>query len=533
MVKTVRRHVTYSRASWLFLRFLGLVYLVAFWSIGLQIRGLIGHDGILPAADLMAAARHYAETQGLGPFSRFLVLPTVFWWGASDRFLIAVSAGGQVLALCLLIGLAPPLIMSLLWVAYLSLSVVCREFLSYQWDALLLETGFLAIFVAPLTWFDRGAWDWLRRRSPGAATAADLEPSRGDGVDGPRPLARWLLWWLLFRLMFASGVVKLASGDPTWHGLYALTVHYETQPLPTPLGWYAHHLPAVVQRVSTAFVLAVELAVPFSIVAPRRARTIGFAILVILQALIALTGNYAFFNLLTVALCILLLDDRTFDRILKRFRAPNAQPAILIPPDPAATPTPPRGGRRFPLWVPAAVAVITLPISIEILASQLGLGVPGSSLIARVDSFAEPFHSINGYGLFAVMTTTRPEIIVEGSDDGTNWLAYEFKYKPGDLRRAPPWVAPYQPRLDWQMWFAALGSYDQAPWFESFCRRLLEGSPSVVELLAATPFPQRPPRFLRAVLYRYHVADLATHRREGVWWVREKIGLYSPVLSLQ
>src|SRR5262249_10075128 len=159
---------------------------------------------------------------------------------------------------------------------------------------------------------------------------------------------------------------KLASGDPTWHGLYALTVHYETQPLPTPLGWYAHHLPVALQKVSTAFVLAVELAVPFSIVAPRRARTIGFAILVILQALIAVTGTYVFFNLLPVALGFLVAADRTFDRFLRRFRAPNAQPAILAPPVSAATPTPPRGGRRFPLWVPAAVAVITLPISIEI-----------------------------------------------------------------------------------------------------------------------------------------------------------------------
>ncbi len=488
---------SYALAGWLFLRLLGIVYLVAFWSLAVQTRGLIGHDGILPAGEYIAAVTRWADAQHVG-LDRFRVLPTLFWFGTSDRFLEGLSVGGAALAALLVVGVAPALLLPLLWLGYLSATVVFQDFLSYQWDTLLLETGLLAIFAAPLS-----RWDRLRR-----------------AADPPR-IARWLLWWLLFRLMFGSGIVKLASGDPTWRGLDALAYHYETQPIPTPVAWFAHHLPLWFQKGSTAVVLGFELALPWCMFAPRRLRTLACAVLVGLQTLIALSGNYAFFNLLTIALCLLLLDDATLQRIapvLRRYSPAEQRETVR--------------GARWPAWTLAAVTLVTVPVSIVMVTSQLGVSFPGAAIVAPLASFVDPFRSVNRYGLFAVMTTTRPEIIVEGSDDGVTWRPYEFKYKAGDVRRGLSWVAPHQPRLDWQMWFAALGRYDSEFWFQSFCARLLDGSPSVRGLLAYDPFQGRPPRWVRGVFYQYHFADAATRAREGVWWTRERLGLYSPALSL-
>jgi len=481
-------------AAWLFLRLLGIVYFVAFWSFGTQVRGLIGHDGILPADQLLRAVRQFADDQQLG-LGRFAVLPTLAWLGTSDRFLETLCVAGVALAALLVVGVAPPLVLPLLWLDYLSLVVVSRDFLAFQWDALLLEAGSLAILLAPLT-----MWEPI------------------GGREEPQRLARSLLWWLLFRLMFGSGVVKLASGDPTWRGLTALTVHYETQPIPTPVAWYMHQLPGWFQKGSTALVLAIELAAPWLICAPRRLRLLGCALLIALQGLIALTGNYAFFNLLTIALCLYLLDDAALDRLTGGAR--ETRPLLPDPP------------KRMPRWLVVAAAIVTVPVSVVMLTRQLGVQVPGSSVVAPLEALVGPFRSVNAYGLFAVMTTTRPEIIVEGSDDGVTWLPYEFTYKAGDPRRRPPWVAPHQPRLDWQMWFAALDRFEQEDWFQNFCRRLLEGSPDVLALVAHNPFQAKPPRLVRGMLYQYHFADRATHRKEDVWWVREQLGPYSPTLSL-
>ena len=486
---------SYSLATWLFLRLLGLAYLAAFWSLAVQTPGLIGHDGILPAREWVAAVRAWADAQGIG-LDRFHLFPTLCWFGSSDRFLEGLSIGGGALAALLVVGVAPTVLLPLLWLGYLSLVVVCGEFLSYQWDTLLLETGLLAIFVAPLT-----RWDDPRR-----------------AVDPPR-IARWLLWWLLFRLMFGSGIVKLASGDPSWRGLTALAYHYETQPLPTPLAWYAHHFPLWLQKGSTAVALGVELVVPWFAFGPRRLRRLAGTVLVGLQLLIWLTGNYAFFNLLTIALCVLLLDDAALEWIAPVGRSP-------APREPA------QHHARWPAWVPAAAALVTVPVSVVTLAAQLGVSLPGSTILESLARVVEPLRSVNAYGLFAVMTTIRPEVVVEGSNDGVLWLEYEFKYQPGDLRQPPRWIAPLQPRLDWQMWFAALGQYDREPWFQSFCRRLLEGSPPVLGLLASDPFQGTSPRFVRGVLYLYHFADAATGRAQEVWWTRERLGLYSPALSL-
>ena len=494
------RPPSYAFAGWLFLRLLGIVYLVAFWSLAVQVRGLVGHDGILPAREYVAAVTQWADTHQVG-LDRFRLVPTLCWFATSDRFLEGLSVGGAALAALMVVGVAPAVLLPLLWVIYLSLTVVCQDFLSYQWDTLLLETGLLAIFVAPLT-----RWDRLRRAG-----------------DPPR-IARWLLWWLLFRLMFGSGIVKLASGDSTWHGLTALAYHYETQPLPTPVAWFAHHLPSWFQKASTAATLGVELVAPWFVFAPRRLRALACALLVGLQGLIALSGNYAFFNLLTLALCLLLWDDAMLERIAPVLRRRARMEAVER-----------RGINHrghWPMWMLAGIALVTVPVSIVTIASQAGMSVPGAAIVAPLARLVDPFRSVNSYGLFAVMTTTRPEIVVEGSDDGVTWLPYEFKYKAGDVRRGLSWVAPHQPRLDWQMWFAALGRYEGEFWFQSFCARLLEGSPSVLGLLAYDPFHGRPPRLVRGVFYQYHFADAATRARDGVWWTRERFGSYSPVLSL-
>jgi predicted DCC family thiol-disulfide oxidoreductase YuxK len=488
---------TYRRSTWLFLRLLGVVYLIAFWSLGGQILGLIGHDGILPADQFMADARTLAG------FSRYWRLPTLAWFDASDGALQALCLGGSTLALLLVTGVLPMVVLPLLWLFYLSLSIVSQDFLGYQWDALLLEVGFLAIFLAPATWRER----W---RTP---------------ADPPR-VARWLLLWLLFRLMAGSGLIKLASGDVTWHQLTALAYHFETQPIPTPLAWYAHWLPAWFLAVSTLAVLAVEIGVPFLIPAPRRLRALAFVLLAGLQVPIALTGNYAFFNVLTAALCLLLLDDTAL-ALPSRAAAPAAAPprrGILDGRAPVN-----RARRRLLL----AVALLIVPVSAARFMGPLGVEPPGSALVDPLARAIAPFRSVNSYGLFAVMTTTRPEIVIEGSEDGATWLEYEFRYKAGDLRRAPPWVAPHQPRLDWQMWFAALGRFDSEPWFEDFCVRLLEADDDVLQLLARDPFDGRRPRSVRAVLYRYRFSDDGTRRRDGVWWTRERLGAYSPTLTLR
>jgi lipase maturation factor 1 len=462
-----------------FLRLLGAVYLVAFLSLWVQAEGLIGSRGILPIRELLDLAR---ERVGA---SRYWVLPTVFWITDADGALHVVCAAGTLLSLAALLGRARALVMLGLWALYLSLAVAGEDFLSFQWDALLLEAGLLAAALAP-----RG----ILRRHP-----------------APAPLLIiWMYRWLLFRLMFGSGVVKLRSGDPTWRSLTALEYHYETQPLPTWIGFYAHHLPARVHMTSAAVLFVIELLLPLLIWLPppwRRLPLVGF---IGFQILIAATGNYAFFNILTIALCVFLADPGLL---------PRRWPPVAEPGPPASL----FGSWPRMVLVPF-VAVVALVSALQFTEATLGVGLPWPSPAIGLARAISPLRSVNSYGLFAVMTTTRPEIVIEGSDDGEAWRAYELRYKPGDVRRRPGFVAPHQPRLDWQMWFAALGDCDQSPWLRPLFQRLREGSPPVLGLLGSNPFPDRPPRYVRALLYDYHFADLDTHRRTGEWWQRRLEG---------
>ena len=488
---------------WLFLRGLGAVYLIAFLSLGSQISGLAGSSGIMPAHQVMAAVEQNLRD---ADWDRYRLEPTFCWWRADDGFLSFQCVAGAILSGLLILGVAPGPILVLLWLLYLSLATICPLFLGYQWDNLLLETGLVAIFVAPWSLWPRLRYD-----------------------AGPSGLAWWLLRWLLFRLMFASGCVKLMSRDPAWEGLMALTVHYETQPLPTWIGWYAHQLPLWIQKASCAAMFATELAIPFLIFLPRRARFVAFWAFVGLQAAIALTGNYTFFNLLAVLLCLPLLDDQA----VRRFFSQRSQPSS---PPPARIPIRGHGIARIGRCLrPIAVylfAFVVLVISSVQLTSMLGARLSRESPWVKLYQWCAPLRSINSYGLFAVMTMTRPEIIVEGSDDGQNWTAYEFKHKPGDVRRAPDFVAPHQPRLDWQMWFAALGDVHNNPWLVNFCGHLLQGKTEVLALVERNPFPQKPPRYIRAVLYQYHFTNFEERRRTGAWWRREFKGIYCPPLSL-
>ena len=490
------RHVEwpdYYLTRWLFLRTLGVIYLVAFVSLWTQIAGLIGHNGIMPAQSLMSDVKQACDSQGLG-LDEFCLVPTLCWLNSSDWFLYFQCAAGTLLALFLIFEIAPVLSLALLWLFYLSLTTVGGVFLEFQWDNLLLEVGFLSIFFAPLQWL------------PGLSR--EVPPSR---------IVLWLLRILLFKLMFSSGCVKLASGDPTWRSLTALTFHYYTQPLPTWIAWYANLAPLWFLKLSCAAMFAIELGAPFLIFTPRRIRFIGAAALLFLQILILLTGNYCFFNLLALALCLSLLDDFVFQRIMPaRFKRREARKKLT----------------RW--WLAFTVPLAAVFVAISFLQVVAIIGVRSSLLdpIAYVGGWLSPFRTINNYGLFAVMTTERHEIIVQGSNDGVHWSDYEFKYKPGDVRRRPVFVAPHQPRLDWQMWFAALGNYQQNPWLQNFCVRLLQGSPQVLALLAKNPFPDKPPHYVRAELYNYQFTTFAERRATGAWWKREYLGEYLPPVSL-
>ena len=482
---------TYLLSSWLFLRLLGLIYLAAFVSLATQINGLIGIRGILPARDFLLAER--VE----GP-RRFWRIPTLCWWNASDGGLRFLCWGGAVLSLLLVAGVAPIPVLILLWLFYLSLFNVCRIFLGYQWDILLLETGFLAIFLAPFEW------------TPGFPPAA--APSR---------IILWLFWWLLFRLMFSSGFAKWRSGDRAWRNLSALNYHYETQPLPPWTAWHMHQLPGGFHKLSVVVLFAIELVSPALVFMPPPFCHVAGAAFMFLMVLIMATGNYCFFNLLALALSLLLFDDAVWLPLFKR--------CLSNIPFSSNAPAP----RDWPVWITIPIAFSIALLSVEVVFRLFRYPTRWPKPIEQLIEWLEPFRLVNGYGLFAVMTSRRAEILVEGSHDGVDWHAYEFKWKPGDVTRRPRFAAPHQPRLDWQMWFAALNHYQSTVWFRHFLVRLLQGSPAVLALLRENPFADQPPRFIRAVLYDYRFTDFTARRATGAWWRRERRGLYSPVLSLR
>ncbi len=459
---------------------------LAFASLWVQIDGLIGSQGIAPAAGLLEIAR---ERLGASAYREF---PSWLWLtGASDAALHALCAIGLAGSLAALAGRLARAGLALAWSCYLSLCSVGSVFLSYQWDTLLLESALVAIFSA----------------------------TRGSR------LAIWLPRALLWKLTFLSGAVKLGSGDPTWRDLSALSYHWWTQPLPAWTSWYAAQIPAGLQSAATLAAVAIELLVPFAIFAPRRARLVAAAVLALFQLGIAATGSYGFFNLLTLVLCASLLDDRALLALLPpRLRTRVRRPAGGEPATRAGDGRWARAGRA------AFVACVALLLAASALATA-GRLLPSRRLPRALHALLvplAPLRSVNAYGLFAVMTTDRLEIGLEGSDDGESWRSYEFEFKPGDPARRPRFALPHMPRLDWQMWFAALDACRSQAWFHRLLARLLEGSPSVTALLARNPFPATPPRFLRTPLARYRFAPSGS----ADWWTREPLGSYCPEVTL-
>jgi predicted DCC family thiol-disulfide oxidoreductase YuxK len=490
---------TYFVSRGIFLRAVGLNYLIAFVSLWVQVDGLVGERGILPVRNFLPAMKAGYGTRAI------LALPTICWVNSSNSALHLLCGAGVIASVALMAGVGPVIALTLCFCSYLSLTIAGQTFLSFQWDILLLETGFLAIFLAPLQW--------------------RMARGRDIAISG---VALFLLKFLLFKLMFMSGVVKLTSGDDCWWNLTALDYHYWTQPLPTLVAWWADKHPEWFKKFSVAFCLVVEIIVPFFIWAPRRLRLLAAALVVSLQIAIALTGNYCFFNLVTIALCILLIDDVVW----RRRRRGALQSAVFRD---GGTRTVVSAGVFQRLWSFAAVAVliITLPLNLWLNYTAIRPEAAWPESLGVLYAYIEPFRIANGYGLFRVMTKERPEIQVEGSADGIDWAVYDFKWKPGDVNRLPDWCAPHQPRLDWQMWFAALGGRREESWFGNFALRLLQNEPAVTRLLEHNPFASKAPRYIRATLFKYEFTTKEEHHATGAWWKRREIVEYLPEVSLQ
>ena len=486
-------HYRIRIARWLFLRLLALVYLVAFASLATQMTGLVGERGLLPVGEFLDRAR---DAYGTGAYRLF---PTLLWFSHSDAILSLLCWSGVAVSLLLLAGVAPIASAFVLWALYLSLTIAGQTFLQFQWDGLLLETGLLAILYAPPVWWSR----------PGTDIA-------------PPAIVRWVLSGLALKVTFLSGITKILSGDPTWANLTALRYHYETQPLPMWTGWYMHQLPQSVQAWSTAGMFFVELVVPWVVFLPtrwRRARLIGCALMIALQLGIAATGNYGFFNLLTIVLYLAVIDDHRLEGSVGQ-----------VPPSAAVMRGGPAGWRHFANGAAVVIALLSTMTFFREMDWTWRRQSPLEHLwSSRVLSWVAPLDSINGYGLFRVMTTDRPEIVIEVSEDGATWKEQEFRWKPGDLKRRPAVVQPHMPRLDWQMWFAALDPASAQEWLRPLTLRLLNQERPVVDLLAPSPL-RGEPRFARLAYYRYHFTSRQERGETGAWWKREFVGYLTDVI---
>ena len=533
---------------WLFLRGLGLIYFSAFYSLLFQVRGLIGPGGILPAGDyLREVAAHLGVT-------RIRYAPTLLWLGSGDHALMAICWTGLVASVLLVANLWPRLALAVCFITYLSFVSAAQEFSGYQSDGMLLAAGFLSLFFAP----------------PG------LRPRLGE-EHRPSRASLFLLQWLWLTIYFESGVAKWAGGDPEWRHLTALDQYYSNGPLPNWIGWYAQQLPHGFQASVAFATLAIELFLVWMLFLPRRFRLACFFLLSLFQVGIILTANLAFLNHLVLLLGVLLLDDRALRRpmnwLQSKFefrnwkleigkskletrtstlkladaggvtRLPGSFDSVQADPhgegQPSSTPATPSSlatafrarlslvGRRWsPLFSGFFLTWIFYDMTALLLMLAPALPLPDSPIAAL-----EPFRIANQYGLFGSMTRERYEIEFQGSRDGKTWIAYPFRYKPQDPDQAPRIYAPYQPRFDWNLWFASLGRWRQSSIMVSTEIRLLENSPSVVSLFAANPFPAEPPREVRAVEWEYWFTDRATKRRTGAWWRRQYLGLYAPTLE--
>jgi hypothetical protein len=517
---------------WIFLRALALIYFSAFYSLLFQIKGLIGPDGILPARDYLAEI-----AQQLGPV-RYWYAPSLYWISSSSTMMMAVTWIGLIASVIAFLNFWPRVSFFICFVCFLSFVGASGTFSSYQSDGMLLEAGFLALFFAP-----RGFWPGWGAQSP---------PSR---------MSWFLLQWEWFRIYFESGMVKLASGDVEWRNFTAMDEYYQNGPLPTWIGWYVEHLPHWFHAATVGGTLALELGLVFMMFFPRKVRQILFFIVTPWEIGVILTANYAFLNYLVLSLGFLLLDDRFLLRFTPAHFRPR-QPERIEASTPeiadehslsilgagesslatadieASGQAPKRSAFLDRLgfsWRVASVAVTAFMltwIAYNTTAEMIAIPFRENPLPIKPLIALEPFRIANQYGLFAVMTRGRYEIEFQGSDDGTNWIAYPFRNKPQALDEAPGIYAPYQPRFDWNLWFASLGGWRENEIVPLTEERLMVGDADVLALFRGNPFPQTPPRYVRAVIWQYWFTTEEEKRRTGDWWRREYLGLYAPELTM-
>ena len=472
----------YWLARLLFQRALALIYFIAFLVALHQFRPLLGERGLLPVP-------HFTSQ------IRFWDAPSIFHWRYSDRMLVAVAWTGLILAAAAVLGVtdllpAPVAMLAwfTLWALYLSIVNVGQTFYGFGWESLLCETGFLAIFLG------------------------------NAQVASPITLV-FLVRWLLFRVEFGAGLIKM-RGDRCWRDLTCLYYHHETQPMPNPLSWYFHHLPKRFHRIEVLGNHFAQLVAPVFLFAPQPVASVAGLIVFGTQGWLVLSGNFAWLNVVTMALAILSLDNATLG--LVGMRVPERAQALA------------GYAEGIPLWFGALVLAVTLLI---VFLSYR----PARNLLSRrqlMNYSFDPFHIVGAYGAFGSVTKERDEVIVEGTTDeaitaGTVWREYEFKGKPGDLRRRPTQVAPYHLRLDWLMWFAAMSSPMDHEWFVPFVLKLLQADRPTLRLLRIDPFAGQAPRYVRARLYRYHFTTPAERREDGTWWRRELVGDYLRPVSLR
>ena len=474
----------YLWPRWLFLRALGLIFLSAFYSLAYQIHGLIGERGILPA-------RAYLEQLSalMGAAEKIWYAPTLLWLNSSDGALTIVVILGIVASIALVVNVAPRAMIAVCTILFLTCIAALQDFSSYQSDGMLMEAGFISFFFAP-----RG-----------------LRPGLG-AIDPPSRISLFMLRWEWFRIYFESGLVKILSGDPTWRNLTAMDEYYQNGPLPAWPGWYVQHLPHWYHAFTVLFTFFVELILVWALFLPRRARIASFVIFTALQIGIITTANYAFLNYLVLCLGVLLLDDR----FLALFDFPLVETR-------AAEPT-----TRARIFRRSETVILALAFYTTVVAFLWG---SSNSLLALPNRFLAPFRIANAYGLFAVMTPARYEIEFQGSTDGRAWLPYHFRYKPQEEHERPGIYAPYQPRFDWNLWFASLAPWQQNPWIVFTEQRLIEGSPSVLALFRDDPFHGKPPNMVRTMIYQYWFTDLDTKNKTGAWWRRQELGEFSPAVQ--
>ncbi|MGA7622355.1 MAG: lipase maturation factor family protein [Candidatus Acidiferrales bacterium] len=496
-------------ARWVFLRALGLIYFSAFYSLLFQMKGLIGPNGILPAADYLQAVAASLHAQ------RFWFAPSLFWFGASDHALMCVTWLGIIASILVVLNLWPRASLLVCFFGFLSFVSAAQDFSGYQSDGMLLEAGFIALFFAP----------------PG------LRPGLGI-ANPPSRASLFLLQWEWFRIYFESGVAKLASGDPAWRHFTAMDDYYQNGPLPTWIGWYVQQLPHWFHAAATFYTLLTELLLVWMLFLPRRFRIACFCIVTPFEISIILTANYTFLNYLVLLLGVLLLDDRFLEWVwpqrMREFIV-GKDTVLWRPGIGEAKPeeSQSRWRRTFaPLRRSMAALCLGLVFYVTTL-ELLWMFVPSLPLPEGPVRALDPFRIANRYGLFARMTHERYEIEFQGSNDGKTWIAYPFRYKPQALNKAPGIYAPYQPRFEWNLWFASLGSWRDSRFVVWTEERLLKNEPDVLALFASNPFPNAPPRDVRTIIYQYWFTDLRTKRQAGNWWRREQLGEFAPALETE